>query len=219
MPLNVIGAGMGRTGTTSLKVALEQLGFGPCHHMSELMAFPAQWPIFTRAYAGEKVDWEEAFKGYRSCTDDPAASFACELADYFPKAKVILTMRDPDKWWKSAIGSALSDDMSASLNNAPAELKPVVDMVTAMGWDPRVPGKQDRSKQIAWFNAHYAKVRAHIAPERILTYQVSDGWEPLCRFLGVPVPQAPFPHANTTEDFLTMIRGGPPPVQPTGPKL
>ncbi|HXZ67916.1 MAG TPA: sulfotransferase [Alphaproteobacteria bacterium] len=219
MPLEVIGAGMGRTGTTSLKVALEQLGFGPCHHMSELFANPASWQHFTRAYAGEKIDWEEAFKGYRSCTDDPGASFACALADRYPNAKVILTVREPEAWWKSARGSALSEDMIAFMNNAPPPLAPIMLMITAMGWDPRVPGKQDRALQIAWYRKHNEEVRRHVASERLLIYQVSEGWEPLCKFLGVPIPKDPFPRLNNTQDFLTMIRGGPAPVEPTGPKF
>ena len=218
MPLEVIGAGMGRTGTTSLKLALEQLGFGPCHHMIELIADPSSWAFWTRAYAGEPVDWDEGFKGYRSCTDDPSAMFYDRIADYYPRAKVILTERDPERWWQSVKSTALSDEQAALLENGPAAMQPLADMVTAMGWDPRLPGKRDRAKVIAWFERHNAEVRQKIEPGRLLIYQVSDGWGPLCRFLGVPIPETPFPHVNKTDDYLKMLRGGPQPAQPSGPR-
>jgi Sulfotransferase domain len=216
MPLEVICAGMGRTGTTSLKLALEELGFGPCHHMIELIADPSSWAFWTRAYAGERIDWEEGFKGYRSCADDPSTPFYAEIAEYYPRAKVILTERDPERWWQSAKSTALSEGQAALLENGPPAMQPIADMVTAMGWDPRLPGKRDREQVIAWFQRHNEEVRRKIAPERLLVYQVSQGWGALCRFLDVPVPNTPFPHVNRTDDYLKMLRGGPQPAKASG---
>src|SRR5262249_34691649 len=98
MPLKVIGAGLPRTGTNSLQIALEQLGFGPCHHMYELLADPSQWPSWLRVYDGEHVDWEELYRGYNSAVDAPSAFLWRELAAAYPDAKVILTVRSPEDW-------------------------------------------------------------------------------------------------------------------------
>ncbi len=208
MPLEIIGAGLGRTGTLSLKYALEEVGFGPCHHMVEINAAPAMWPFWARAYRGEDVDWDEGYNGYRSGVDDPTTSFYAQLAERYPKAKVILTHRDPERWFQSTQASALSNDMLALIEHAPAEMKPLLDLFAPMGWDPRDPKTHDRRYMLDWFKRHNDQVQRTIAPERLLVYQVSEGWEPLCRFLGVAVPNTTFPSVNTTTDFLTMINTG-----------
>jgi hypothetical protein len=209
--LEIIGAGLGRTGTMSLKFALEELGFGPCHHMVEISFKPDTWPFWARAYRGETVDWEEGYKGYRSGVDDPTASFYAQLAERYPKAKVILTHRDPERWFQSAQASALSAEVVTLIQNAPPEVQPLFDLFAPMGWDPRDPKTHDRRYMLDWFKRHNEQVKRAIAPERLLVYQVSEGWGPLCRFLGVAVPNTTFPRVNTTEDFLTMIRTGQPP--------
>ena len=208
MPLEVIGAGSPRTGTASLKVALEQLGFGPCHHMGECFAHPEQFALWERVFEEkEPVDWEVVLKGYRSACDAPSVIVYRELAERYPKAKVILTTRDPESWWRSASATIISPERQ--LGGAPDT--PMVRMIgKAMAYRARhgVPPARmsDREGAIAEFNRHNDEVRRAIAPERLLVYEVKQGWEPLCKFLGVPVPDTPFPLTNTTEEFQTRIR-------------
>jgi hypothetical protein len=210
MPLKVIGAGLGRTGTLSLKTALEQLGFGPCHHMFELAAHPETWDFWRRAYGGLARDWEEGFKGYLSAVDDPAASFWLELSQAYPDAKIILTVRDREQWFRSGQDTALSETMRSVIENAPPHMQPLFELFEPMGWDPRAPRTHDRQAMLAWFEEHNQKVRRTIAPERLLVFDVSQGWAPLCRFLDVEVPAGSFPRVNTTEDFIKTITGPPP---------
>jgi Sulfotransferase domain len=209
MPLDVIGAGLGRTGTTSLKFALEQLGFGRCHHMSELIRHPEQAPLWERAAAGESVDWEEVLEGYRATTDWPACHFYKTLAERYPRARVILTLRDPQRWFESTQATIFNADFLASTGERPHG--GFVRDVLLSVFDGRM---HDREHLIEVYERHNAEVRRTIAPERLLVYEVSQGWEPLCRFLGVPVPADRFPRVNTTEDFvsghpLAAAEGGP----------
>ena len=201
MPLMVIGAGFGRTGTTSLKQALEQLGLGPCHHMSELFAHPEQIPVWEEATDGAAVDWEQLLAGYRSIVDWPGCHFWRELTGRYPAAKVILTVRDPKSWYRSA---------SATIFRVMRE-KPKDDPVAQAQW--RLIRKiilqqtfggstADEALAIGVLEMHNAEVERTIPAERLLVYEVSQGWEPLCRFLGVPVPEGPFPKTNTTEEFV-----------------
>ncbi len=206
MALSVIGAGHGRTGTASLKIALEELGFGPCHHMSELLAHPETWDFWARAYRGEPADFEIGYKGFRSGVDDPTTSFWAPLAERYPNAKVILSVRDAEGWYKSGQDSVLSQDMVRFIENAPPQIKPFIDLFEPMGWDPRNPKTHDRDYMIGWFKRHNEEVKRRIVPSRLLVYQVSDGWAPLCRFLDVPVPEKPFPRVNSTAEFLAMIK-------------
>jgi Sulfotransferase domain len=97
MALRVIGAGFGRTGTHSLKLALEQLGFAPCHHMYEVRAHPEQLAFWQAAARGELPDWDEVFAGFAAQVDWPGARFWRELAEHFPHAKVILSVRRPTR--------------------------------------------------------------------------------------------------------------------------
>jgi hypothetical protein len=196
MPLSVIGAGLGRTGTMSLKLALEQLGFGPCHHMVEVFKDPAAPGRWCAAAEGGPVDWETMFAGYRSTVDWPSATFWRELAEAHPEAKVILTVRDPEAWFRSTQATIMSRPV-------PDPPETPFHAMIAKVINPMFGGRvNDRDTLVAAFNAHNAKVRAAIAPERLLVYEVAEGWEPLCAFLGVPVPGAPMPVANTTEEFL-----------------
>jgi len=208
MSLQVIAVGLGRTGTTSLKVALEELGFGPCFHMTELLRNPASWPLWLRACRGEDVDWEAAFHGYRSSTDDPGTLCWRKLVKFYPNAKIILTTRDPDKWFASAQTSAVSETARASYERAPPELQPILEMNAAMGWDPRDPRTHDHSYMTGWLARHNAEVQAAVAPGRLLVFLSSDGWGPLCRFLGVNVPRSPYPHVNTSAEFVEMLKTG-----------
>ena len=198
MPLDVIGAGLGRTGTTSLKFALEQLGFGPCHHMIEFIRHPETAGLWEQAADAPDaaIDWERVLAGYRATTDWPACYFYRQLAEHYPSAKVILTVRDPQSWFRSTQETIFSE---AHLEAT--EHRPNAGFVRKAILGTFEGRMHDREHVIAIYEAHNAQVRRVISPERLLIYDVSQGWRPLCEFLGVPVPAARFPCANTTEDF------------------
>jgi len=208
MALRIIGSGFGRTGTASLKRALELLGFGPCHHMEEVFAHPEQVAYWQAIAAGKIVDWDTVFAGYRSQVDWPGAHVWRELAAAYPRAKVIHSVRPEESWWKSfdaTIGTLLRTycDMPLSPH--------VRDMFGAglqiIERDTFGCPLTDKAGALAAYRRRAAEVRAAIQPERLLVFDVAEGWGPLCRFLGVPVPEAPFPRVNSTEDFWPMVRG------------
>lgn len=205
MALSVIGAGFPRTGSASLKMALETLGFGPCYHMSETFSRPHHWQMWVDAAGGKPVDWDELFTGFHATSDAPGCHFYRELAAHYPEAKIVLTERDPDQWFESTQSTVLSD----LLNVARKERPPVqIQMMTALGWNGELPETHDKAKMVGRMLAHNAEVKRTIPPERLLLWAPSDGWEKLCTFLGVPVPDAPFPHVNTTAAFRKMIAEG-----------
>jgi hypothetical protein len=204
--LGLVGAGFGRTGTMSLKIALERLGLGPCYHTTEVNKNPSHPRLWRAADAGDPVDWPALFARYRAAVDWPACSYYRELADVFPDAKVILTLRDPDEWYDSVASTlyrlkvATDNYMSASLSDAgtsrPAPLyeNPI--------WAKTFAGRfTDRQHAIEVFKRHNAEVVNSISPGRLLVYQVSEGWPALCDFLGLAIPGDPFPHVNTTQSF------------------
>jgi hypothetical protein len=195
MPLDVIGAGLGRTGTLSLKLALEQLGFGPCYHMLEVRKAPERVLHWNRIAAGEPVDWEEVFDGFRATVDWPACNYWRELMARYPAAKVILSLRDPESWFRSTQATIFSDAVQSGA--PPAIVKILSDVVGA--------DLADRERCIASFERHNASVRAGVPEERLLVFDAKQGWAPLCAFLGVAVPDAPFPAVNTTGEFRKMI--------------
>ena len=199
MSLKVIGAGLPRTATWSQKLALEQLGPGPCYHMSEALEHPGHWPQWEAAAAGGPVDWAGLFEGWGSTTDAPGCHFYRELMEAFPDAKVLLSVRDPEKWFASTQNTILSDAV-AGFHGARGSLA----MVEAVGWgtDPRL---RDRAWMLERYHRHNDEVKAYVPEDRLLVWSPSDGWAPLCAFLGVPVPDAPFPQVNSTEDFRAMI--------------
>jgi hypothetical protein len=202
MTLKVIGAGLGRTGTLTLKNALEQLGFGPCHHMVEVFAHMEQADFWRRAAEGEPMDWEEIYAAYLATVDWPGCHFWRQLADRYPAAKVLLTVRDPERWWES-----MNDTILQAMKNLPT----VQDngRRTAMRFAELIINEQTfagdfgRESVIAAFERHNAAVQAAFSPHRLLVYEVSQGWAPLCAFLDVPVPDAPFPRTNSREEFWT----------------
>ena len=199
MSLKVIGAGLPRTATWSQKLALEQLGFGPCYHMSEALEHPEHWPLWESASRGGPVDWDEIFGGWGATTDAPGCKFYKELAAFYPEAKVVLSIRDFEKWFASTQNTVLGGDV-VGFHSARGSLG----MVEAVGWgsDPRL---HDEAFMRDRFESQIESVTRDIPAERLLVYQVSDGWVPLCEFLGVPVPDTPFPQVNSTEDFKEMI--------------
>jgi hypothetical protein len=195
MPLSVIGAGFGRTGTMSLKLALDRLGFGPCYHMVEVFKNPEAPGYWEAAADGKAVDWEEVFAGYNSTVDWPSATFYRELADAYPEAKVILTERDPESWFTSTQATIFS---LAIRDDTQDEWQRMVLKVISDLFDRRM---SDKAKLLEVYRRHNEEVRRTIAADRLLVYEVADGWEPLCRFLDVEVPDEPMPKVNSTDEF------------------
>jgi hypothetical protein len=198
MALQVIGAGLGRTGTLTLKTALEMLGFAPCHHMVEVFAHPEQRHFWLRAAKGEAVDWEEMFGGYDASVDWPSAHFYAELAGRYPDAKVILTRRDPQRWLES-ISATILKAMSMREGPAPDDhFMRFADIIIA----EKTFGRDfSATNVIAAFERHNEEVQRIIPPERLLVFEATHGWGPLCRFLRREVPDAPFPRTNSREEF------------------
>lgn len=201
--LHVIGAGFGRTGTYSLKIALEQLGFGPAYHMSEVFEHPEDIPVWQAAGEGKPVDWERLFEGYQSAVDWPASAFYRELMDLYPEAKVILTVRDGERWHESGLNTIFPGDRHDSEEGDSPERRAHRQMVQTIMWDGIFDGRaRDREHAVEVFNRHIRTVREQVPPDRLLVFDVKEGWEPLCAFLGVPVPQGEeFPRLNDTAAF------------------
>jgi hypothetical protein len=207
MALEVIGAGFGRTGTMSLKAALEMLGFAPCYHMIECFPRgPDHYRLWEQALAGNP-DWDAIFSGFRATVDFPACTSYAALAEHYPNAKVLLSVRDANKWVQSTQDTIFSPRWIEFLQTSIAGpyMKATIDDY----FDGRM---HDRDFLAERFEQHVEAVRAAIPPERLLVYQVTEGWEPLCSFLDVPVPAEPFPHINDTaatqEIIDTVIRDG-----------
>jgi hypothetical protein len=206
MALEVFSAGFGRTGTMSLKLALEELGFGPCHHMEEVLENgEAQIPFWNEAHAG-RPDFDAIYRDYRAAVDWPTAAFWREVAEAYPAAKVILSSRTADSWVRSFSETILSVLMAPETWPEPA--RPWLEMVTDVVIDRSLGGTTDAEGLLAKFNAHEAAVKAAITPERLLVFDVRQGWEPLCRFLGKPLPSTPFPRTNSKEEFFELIEEG-----------
>lgn len=212
MTIRVIGAGIGRTGTASLKLALEQLGFAKCYHMDEVGPNPAHVPLWLDAAAGKPVDWDALFAGYQAAVDLPTYAFYTELMAHYPDAKVILTVREPEAWYKSAAQTIfrLPPPPLMPLLRLLALFSPKLKLLTNLEPVARKVGveyffKHDLSKAnvINVFNQHNETVQRSVPPDRLLVYDVKQGWEPLCAFLDVPVPDSPFPHQNTRQEFVS----------------
>ena len=205
MPLKVVGAGFGRTGTNSLKLALEKLGFGPCHHMFEVQTNPDQLPYWEAAVRGDAMDWDEVFADYGASVDWPSAAFWRELADHFADAKVLLSVRPAEDWVKSIHNTIYASLMKRATDPEGAgrnRREMAYELIVNQTFHGKL-GDADHAKSV--YEAHIAKVQRTIAPDRLLTYNVAEGWEPLCAFLGESVPDEPFPLTNTTADFQARI--------------
>jgi hypothetical protein len=196
MALEVIGAGLGRNATFTLKFALEHLGFGPCYHMVEVFAGARRnVPLWLSVVDGQP-DWDTIFDGYRSVTDHPACNYWQELAGHYPKAKVVLTMRDPDSWFDSVSETIYAPRMLASLAGSPIKrmfmgtfLKPYGDRIG------------DRAWMTEWYRQRNQHVIDSLPPERLLVFHPKEGWGPLCEFLQVPIPSEPFPRVNSRDEL------------------
>jgi hypothetical protein len=196
MPLKVIGAGVGRTATFSMKFALEHLGLGPCYHMSEVFAGARRnIPLWLDVVSGNP-DWDEVFEAYESTTDYPACTYWRELAEYYPDAKVVLNIRDADTWFDSVSQTIFSDDMQGSLVGSPAETMMKGTVFEAFG-----DKVNDRTFMTDWFERRNQDVIDSLDPERLLVFSPKEGWAPLCSFLGVPVPIEPFPRVNSRDEL------------------
>ncbi len=204
MELRVVGAGVGRTGTHSLKIALEQLSGSPCHHMVEILGDPSQIPAWTDAIDGRPVDWHAMLAPYGSLVDFPGASFWPELTAAFPDALVLLSVRDPEVWYRSA-----SNTIFLAFDGLPPELQPWMDAVRRMLQERFSDRFDDEAAMIEAYERHNDAVRKAIPAERLLEWSPGDGWAPICERLGVAVPSEPFPITNTTDEFRAMV-GMPP---------
>ena len=196
--LRVVGAGFGRTGTHSMKLALEMLGLGPCHHMAELFAKPDQLTKWRDIAAGKNPEWDDVFAGYHSAVDWPSAYYWRELSRHFPDALVLLTLRSPESWYKSFSSTILQ---GIGPETSPESFGHRIIRNKIFAGKP-----EDREAAIAAFNRNTTEVRDAIPASRLLVYEVGDGWEPLCRALAIPVPDEPYPSSNSTEEFRAHFK-------------
>lgn len=205
MGLKVIGAGVGRTGTYSLKLAINELGFGPCHHMEEVLHnMPVHVPLWSAAAAGEP-DWSRIYEGYESAVDWPTACFFRELVREYPSAKFVLTHRDPERWADS-FGATIYK-LLAGRDQAPPEMRAWLDMANAVIAKTGFPPNLDRDGLIEAFIAHNEAVKKAVPASQLLVFEVKQGWEPLCTFLDAPVPSEEFPRTNDRGEFWDRVNG------------
>jgi hypothetical protein len=207
MTLAVVGAGFGRTGTLSLQRALETLGFAPCYHMVEVARQPEHAKVWSRAARGEPVDWHAFFRHYTAAVDWPATAFWRELASTFPTARIVLTVRDSAAWYASFRATIV--ERAAGL--APphdSPLRPIYDLAHGLILSGVFGGRADDERHArAVYAAHNRDVIDAVPAERLLVYDLGQGWAPLCAFLERPIPSEPFPHLNTRAGFLREYLG------------
>ena len=199
MSLKIIGAGLGRTGTMSLKLAIEQLGIGRCYHMAECFPNPAAPPMWVEAAKG-RPDWEAIFDGFSATVDYPGCAFWRELSAAYPEAKIILTVRDADKWFESTQATIFSPPFIKSLLESP--LAEFFGSTVIAEFSEHI---HDRDWMTGYFKGRNAEVEAAFPEEKLLVYDVAQGWAPLCGFLGVAAPDTPFPRVNAREELAEMI--------------
>ncbi len=202
MTLKIIGAGISRTGTTSLKAALETLGFGKCYHMDEVIKNREHVQLWIDAAEDKPVDWDALFDGYQAAVDLPTFVFYEQLMAHYPEAKVILTTKDPDAWFASAkktlfrLPPPFMMVVFQWLSLVRAHVKPLLiiePVVRIIGYKRFFGDDIAKENAIRVFNEHNEKVRQTVPAEKLLVYDIKEGWGPLCAFLGVPVPEEPFP--------------------------
>lgn len=204
--MKVIGLGVGRTGTYSLKLALERLGLGPCHHMEEVIFNPPlHIPLWTAALRG-RADWAAIYRGYASAVDWPTAGFCRELYAAYPSAKFVLTHRSVESWVESF--SATIYKLTTGEVPVPPHMTPFLAMAGGVIARTGFPIGLDAAGLERAFNTHIDAVKATIPADRLLVYQVKEGWGPLCAFLGVEEPAEPFPRTNNRTEFWDRLAGG-----------
>jgi hypothetical protein len=201
MTVKVVGAGFGRTGTLSLKYALEMLGFDKCYHMMEVQFHPEHVAIWRQAARGEPIDWHSLFDGYQATVDWPSCNFWREQLEAYPDAKVILSRRDPERWYESVMNTIWkvsrerppSDDPRAKEGSA---------MAFEVIWDGVFDRRMDdKDHVISVYEAHNQAVIDELPADKLLVFEASQGWEPLCAFLDRPVPDQDYPRVNSSEEF------------------
>ncbi len=218
--MKVIGAGLPRSATTTQMFALESLGFGPCYHMRDLLAdLEGGLPLWEAAAEG-KADWERIFGEARSCADWPASRYYAELIEYYPHAKVILSERDGLEWARSmrqtVWGVYHGDSVLHHMCEARGVVDPLwrryMDAMIQLGWDDQtgaLAGDTTTEESLAAaMDRWHAQVKATVPADRLLVWNPSDGWDPLCEFLEVPIPEDPMPRLNDTSAFREGIIGG-----------
>jgi hypothetical protein len=203
MALTLIGAGLGRTGTLSLKLALEQLRIGPCYHMAELLMDPSRGPAWVRASNGHP-DWNSIFEGFAATVDYPGCTFWRELIQFYPTAKVLLSVRNPQDWFESTQQTIFSKEQNKPLEKS--ALAEFFEKTVFKSFGDRI---HDRDFMVAAFQRHNEEVKSLVPQDRLLVYEVAQGWPPLCKFLGVPVPDAPFPRVNSREERARVLASQP----------
>jgi hypothetical protein len=215
--IEVIGAGLPRTGTLTQKLALEQLGFGPAYHWVNVLADLDQVELWNRALDGESP-WE-VFEGHASTVDWPGGYFYRELMEAYPQAKVLLSVRDPEKWERSfrdtIVAMCHGESLMRLLASARGEIDPrwrrYLQLVDRMFWGPQgtfADGYAEPAQLIEQMHRHHDEVKRAVPAERLLVWEVGEGWEPLCEFLEVDVPAEPLPHANDRDTFLERVTYG-----------
>jgi hypothetical protein len=216
--MRVIGAGLPRTGTLTQKLALEQLGLGPCYHWVNVIADLDQVELWDRAMDGQ-APWEQLFAGHNCTVDWPGGYFYEELMDAYPDAKVLLSVRDPEAWersfretiWTMSHGRSLMPLLAHARAEVDPRFRRYLELVDRMFWGPQgtfAAGHAEPAQLIEQMLAHHERVKRTVAPERLLVWEVGEGWEPLCEFLDVPVPDEPLPHANDRGEFVERVIGG-----------
>jgi hypothetical protein len=200
--LKVVGSGLGRTGTKSLQSALNILGLGPCHHMVEVFAHPESAKLWIEAGAG-RPDWDAIFAGYHSMVDYPGAHYWRQIAAHYPNAKVLHSVRDPDRWFESTQATIFASEGPTSRPGPFSEF--FATFMRDFG-----ANLHDRAFMTDYFRRHTENVIRTIPPERLLVYEVGQGWAPLCEFLSVPIPEAPFPSENSRAEFIARLKADPP---------
>ncbi|MDT8318392.1 MAG: sulfotransferase [bacterium] len=203
MTLQVIGAGFGRTGTSSLKAALEFLGYGPSYHMFEVANKPHHIDLWNQANKSRNIDWQILFEGYKSAVDWPACAFLEELIHIYPTAKVILTYRDPSEWYESAC-STIFTAMDTGAQHPDPLARKQIEMIRNLILNGVFTGKyKNKEYAIDTYKKHIERIIRLVSPDRLLKYKVTQGWEPLCHFLDVPIPSIIFPWLNDRHSFNT----------------
>ena len=203
MALRVIGAGLGRTGTRSLKVALERLLGAPCYHMEEVSAQPGHIELWHQALRGNLPEWDQLLDGYKAAVDWPASAFWRELTAAYPDAVVVLSVRkSPEVWWNSVSQTIFHD-----LHHDPSEMDAVRAMFADLMRARFTDRWHDPDAAMAAYTLHYDAVRADVPAERLVQWKPEDGWQPICMALGLAVPNEPFPHLNTREEYWAYWDG------------
>ncbi|HYR79759.1 MAG TPA: sulfotransferase [Candidatus Dormibacteraeota bacterium] len=205
--VKVVGAGFGRTGTLSLKSALEKLGCGPCYHMMEVFPRPEHVAMWHRLAFENLMDWDLLFRDFQATVDWPAARWWREIAAHYPEAKVLLSVRDPESWYKSMVDTIFQPMKWPVPEGVPEIVRLQNEMVRKAILTETFDNRfEDKAHAIEIFTRHTQEVRDTIDPERLLVFDVKEGWAPLCRFLEVPIPDEPFPRLNDTASTQAIIQ-------------